>query len=140
MNYTDYLGNCIAVGDSIVYPTCSGSSAADLNQGVVTEIIPITPEDPADPKNRRGSIPGDAAKPYVRRLIPGRWDPGAAHPMNKIGRVYGDFVRDDSKAYMLRVRRTREGSTQSAIFDPNRVVSLKNVDRVVVITSLVPSS
>jgi hypothetical protein len=132
MIYTDYLGNSIWKGDYIVYPTATGSSAADMNFAVVEDVVPITPEKPEDPTCRRGSIPGDERKahpPY--RTIPGKW---VKRPDLQNG--YGDFLRDDSKAYQLRVRKLRDHDSGRAISNPSRIITLKNVDRVVVVTRI----
>jgi hypothetical protein len=114
--YTDYLGNSVAVGDTIVYPKCSGSSSADLNMAVIAEILPIIPRDPSDPACRSGYLWSD------RKL---RYPP------------YRAILRGDlSKAYILKVKRTRDGSGNYKIWT-DRLVTLSNVDRIVVVTSVI---
>lgn len=132
MNYTDYLDNPIHVGDTITWPTCSGSSSADLNMGVVQEIREIIPNNPGDLTDRGGYLHEDRLKEHPpHRDIPGRWVK-APHLQNG----YGDYLRDDSKAYMLRVEKTRDGCDGRKV-EKYKAVTLKNVDRVVVVTSLV---
>lgn len=138
-NYTDYLGQPVHVGDLITYPTCSGSSAANLNLGVILEIDDIIPDDPNDLKNFHGSLHKDRNKAYPpRRRITGRWQkvPGSPLPGGQ------DALRDDSKAYQLVVRRLREGYggwriwTRAKADERLRKVTVKNVDRIVVVSRL----
>lgn len=130
--FTDYLDNPIHVGDTITWPTCSGSSAADLNMGVVKEIREIIPYNPSDPADRLGYLHEDRLQEHpTARMIAGRWVT-APHLQNG----YGDYLRDDSKAYMLRVEKHRGGADGRTV-EKNKMVTLKNVDRVVVVTSLV---
>lgn len=121
-NYTDYLGNPVRVGDTIVYPVQQGSSAANLTMGEVIAIDDLIPEDPSNPYCCDGYLHRDRNQQYPpTRRIAGTWD-----------RDQRKFLRDDSKAYMLKVRRDpkREGG--------NKQVTLKNVDRIVVVTGLLP--
>lgn len=41
--YTDYFGQPLAPGDTIVYPVQRGSSAATLNEGVIEAFINLIP-------------------------------------------------------------------------------------------------
>lgn len=119
-HYTDYLGNPVSVGDTIVYPVQQGSSAANLSMGEVLAIDDIIPRDPSDPYCCVGYLHRDLNKQYPpRRDIAGRWD-----------RDERRFLRLDDKAYMLQVRRLDS--------DGNKKVHIKNVDRVVVVTRLLP--
>lgn len=138
MTYTDYLGNPIAVGDTIVYPTCSGSTAADLNLGQVTEILDLIPKNPSDPKDTKAYLQADLKKQYQpNRWIATRFIPDDPQPTdsNKWYRK-GTSVRDDSKAYVLRVRKLRSGYNSQYI-EQDRASMVKNVDRVVVVTGRV---
>lgn len=128
--YTDYLGNPINVGDVIVYPIKSGSSAADLNTAIIVAIDDLIPVNPQDPTSSRAYAIKDRRKADpAARHIPMRWT-------YTINAPYGDAVRDDSKAYMLTVQRIREGASGHVVANPQRKVTLTNVDRVVVVSSL----
>lgn len=127
--YTDYLDNPISVGDIVVYPRQRGSSAADLNTAVVVAIDDIIPNNPSDPKDCSGQLHKDRRQkspPY--RTIISRLLQNGAHA--------NDYERDDSKAYMLSVKRIRDGSRSGTVYNPERITTLKNVDRVIVVTSL----
>lgn len=129
--YTDYLGNPINVGDVIVYPIKSGSSAADLNTALVIAIDDLIPVNPHDPTSTRAYARKDRAKADPpSRSIPKRWVYG------KSTGSYGDAHRDDSKAYMLTIQRLREGASGHVVGHPQRKITLTNVDRVVVVSSL----
>lgn len=138
MTYTDFLGNPIAVGDMIVYPACSGSTAADLNLGQVTEILDLIPKNPSDPNDTKAYLQIDLNKqnPPSRRIctrfIPDDPQPADAHRWYR----KGTSERDDSKAYVLRVRKIRSGYTSEYI-EQDRASMVKNVDRVVVVTGRV---
>lgn len=119
-HYTDYLGNSVHVGDTIVYPVQQGSSAANLSMGEILAIDDIIPRDPSDPHCCDGYLHRDRNQQYPpTRRIAGRWD-----------RDERALVRLDDKAYMLQVRRLDS--------DGNKKVHIKNVDRVVVVTGLLP--
>jgi hypothetical protein len=121
-NYTDYLGNPVSVGDTIIYPVQQGSSAANLAAGEVIAIEDIIPRDPSDPYCTEGHLHRDRNQQYP--------------PMRRIAGVWDDrqlkMRRRDDKAYMLKVRRDPEWQ------GGNKQVTLKNVDRVVVVTRLLP--
>lgn len=118
-NYTDYLGNPVHVGDTIVYPVQQGSSAANLTTGEIVAIDEIVPDEPWNPHCTTGQLHRDRNQQYPpTRSIAARWDRDACK-----------LYRLDDKAYMLKVRRHDS--------DGNKQVTLKNVDRVVVVSSLV---
>lgn len=138
MTYTDYLGNPIAVGDKIVYPTQVGSSAANMNLAEVVEILDLIPNNPSDPDDASAQLATDARKAYSpRRLIATKFIPDDPQPANA-GKWYrtGTFVRDDSKAYVLRIKKLRDAYSSQRIQE-NRINMLKNVDRVIVVTGMV---
>jgi hypothetical protein len=118
----------------ITYPICSGSSAADLNLGVILTIEDIIPNNPSYHKDFNGHTERDRKKAYASpRRIAGRWQPD---PNSKLPHG-GDFQRDDSKAFICTVRRVWEGYGGWRIWRPEyalRKVSVKNVDRIVVVT------
>lgn len=142
--YTDYLGTPVHVGDVITYPICSGSSAADLNLGVVLAIDDLIPNKPGDPKDRSAYLHRDRNKQSPpRREIPGRWKVHARADMRTDLPSGGDFFRDDSKAYMLQIRRVWEGYAGWKLWRPEdalRKVSVKNVDRIVVVTDKIDAA
>ncbi len=116
--YTDYLGNPVQVGDLVAYPMCTGSAAADTNLAVIEEIVPIHPLDPSDPNCRRGYTKADLLKCDC-----------------------GDYVlprtfKTHDKAYTVKVTRRRSGAYDHPIAG-NLRVTLKNVDRMIVVSSLV---
>lgn len=131
MPYTDYLDNPIAKGDVIVYPTASGSSSAELNTARVVDVVPIYPVDPNDETCRRGFTQEDLDKgrDYGGRDIVGKWVKRADLQSGS-----GDYLRDDSKAYLLRV--VKLNRSKSIWIHSERTVLLKNVDRVVVVSKL----
>lgn len=117
-NYTDYFGNPVRVGDTIIYPIQRHSTAADLSMGEVIAIDDIIPRDPSDPYCCDGYLYRDRDKQFPpERRIAGVWD-----------RDQRKWFRCDDKAYILQVRRI--GS------EGNKKVYVKNVDRVVVVTEL----
>lgn len=138
MIYTDFIGNPIAVGDTIVYPTCSGSSSAEMNMAVVEEILDLTPHRPQDLSKFSAYLQSDLRKAHPpQRTIATRFIADDPQPAGQ-SRWFraGKYERDDSKAYALRVRKTRDGYKKS--WSPqDRLVMLKNVERVVVVTGMV---
>lgn len=138
MTYTDYLGNPITVGDTIAYPTCSGSSSAWINLGYVAEILDLIPHNPSDLEDCTAYLQDDLKKAHPpRRLIATRFIPDDPQPPTA-SKWYrkGINERDDSKAYVLRIRKLRD-DLGSAWNQQDRLVMLKNVDRVIVVTGMV---
>lgn len=138
MTYTDYLGNPIAVGDKIVYPTQVGSSAANMNLAEVVEILDLIPKSPGDLSDSSAYLQLDLKKAYPPdRKITTKFIPDDPQPAdgNK-WYLTGEHRRDDSKAYILRIKKLRE-SYSSAWLQQDRIVMLKNVDRVIVVTGMV---
>ena len=135
MTYTDYLGNPIAVGDIIAYPTCTGSSSADMNLAVVTEILDLIPNYPNDLTKNTAYLQSDLKKqPPPRRHITNRFIPDDPQPANgSKWFLQGTYERDDSKAYVLRVRKLRDGYA-NRYRQQDRAVILKNVERAIVVT------
>lgn len=126
--YTDFLHNPVKVGDLIVYPTCSGSSSADMNLARVTDIIPVIPYHPEDPANRDGRTEYDWARDekgqYApTRLIAGRWDAESEK-----------CLRDDCKSFLIKATRLRAGYASYRGDEPSDV-RITNVERVVVVES-----
>lgn len=133
--YTDFLDNPIAVGDTIIYPIASGSSAASTERTIVTEIIALIP-DPLSPVVkphdfiREDQIHGPTrTRYYVRGMFVdmhgnacGSRDPGATwQPLA-------------DKAFVLRCRKEYKDWRGKDIV---RNHFLKNTHNVVVVTSLV---
>lgn len=120
--YTDYLGTPVKVGDTIVYPVASGSSSATLTTAVVEAIDDIVLDNPSDPTDRQGYLHKDRHDKWpTTRTVAGKY-------------IDGKYVRDDSKAYMLKVKRIADGGRP---VDSHRSVTIRNVDRIVVVTTLV---
>jgi hypothetical protein len=127
MNFTDYLGNPVHVGDIIVYPYTVGSSSAALNTAVIESIDDIIPDNPSDPYCTTGRLHKDRSEkwPTPRNIVGSSYDPDAVHPgfPSRTGR----YRRNDAKAYMVKVKKS----------DTGKSVTLKNIDRIVVVSSLV---
>lgn len=127
--YTDYLGTPVKVGDTIVYPVASGSSSATLTIAVIEAIDDIVLNNPSDPTDRSGYLHKERHdRRPTTRIVAGK--------RVADGTKWGKYVRDDSKAYMLKARRIADGSR---LVDSHRSVTLKNVDRIVVVTPMVKS-
>lgn len=131
-NNTDYLGNPVGIGDIFVYPTQTGSSAADMNMARVTAIDEIVGFDPNDPTARDGYLHCDRNQEYPpRRTVPAKWIPD---PLTS-GHT-SIVVRDDSKCYRIRAKRLRMTAEGYRIYNPDRTITIRNVDRIVVVSSL----
>lgn len=141
--FLDMLGNPINVGDTVVYPAAAGSSAAQLHTAVVTEIVPISPKDPLDPScafgyTSTGTGIDSTRRSLVRRQVPGTDVIETAHT-GITGYAYTSrryqFEYDPDRLFLLRVRRVKKGLSDPAGKERPGVM-LKNIDRVVVVTSL----
>lgn len=127
ITFTDYLGRPIEPGDIIVYPTAVGSSSADLNMARIEVVDPLVPS----PTGHGHCYESMAHKQHATRALPIKWT-----------KKDGEHVRevDHSKAYGLKVKKLKQGSStfgESSYENADRLFNLRNVDRVVVVTSLV---
>lgn len=131
--FTDYLGNPIAVGDIIIYPTAAGSSSADMNVAVVKEIDPIVEE-----LGRPGSYcyesmrhkPGHATVSFPMKTVPNPEEGGQPRTI---------LVPAPERAYGLKVRKLKDGTRDFGAYsyeNPERLFTIRNVDRVTVVTRL----
>lgn len=131
--YTDYVGNPIKVGDRVVYPVKSGSSAATMVLAKVVDIVDIHPEDPSDLENRGGYTDDDIKNGrYPRgrtRTIPARWLPNPEHPNGPVG----IHQRADDKAYILKVQRLQDGWGRWMRVKKDKITTVHNVTNVVVV-------
>lgn len=127
--FTDYLGQPLAVGDIVVYPVSRGSSC-DLAMGRIEVMDEIIPDNPHDPLCWTGILYKDRLRlDAPKRGIPVRYE--AAH-----GRSLGHYVRDDSKAYIASVRPLRQDARNVYVVH-DRAVRILKVDRFVKVTSIV---
>lgn len=136
MTYTDYVGNPIAAGDFICYGVKSGSSAVNMVLAKVHEVVPIHPIEPNNPDNTKGFTADDIAKgkaDYAARRIASRWVRDGDKPV-------GLRVRDDSKAYLLKVKRLKDGWGDwyrgwgdRPLVDSDKITTIHNVTNVVVV-------
>lgn len=129
--YTDYVGNPIAAGDHVCYGVKSGSSAVSMTLARVKEVVPIHPLDPSDPHNCKGHTDADIAKgkdEWDARYIASR----AEKDPSTGGRTW-NHLRDDSKAYILKVQRLRDGFGGWMIVDTDKVTTIHNITNVVVV-------
>ena len=110
--YTDALGNPIQPGDKIIYPTASGSSSATLLRAEVLEVEPLVRK----PNGTGFCRQSQEFEPY----------PTTYYVRSK-AKFSDPYDPDLEKAYVLRVQREGE----------KRKLLVKNVNQVVVITSLV---
>lgn len=112
--YTDMLGNPIAVGDVIVYPMQYRSTAATMHMAVVTHIYPVVP---VHENAVVGWWPKDLARPEEARVP----KPMVTHVVD------GKKVYDPSKAYLIHGHK----------YGTEDYMYLRNVDRCVVVTDLI---
>lgn len=130
--FTDYLGNPINDGDVIVYPTAAGSSSADMNVAVVKEIDPIVEELGSPSLYCYASMrtkANHATVPFPTNNVEND-DPNG--PKWK-------RVPAPERAYGLKVRKLKDGRREFgklSFENPERIFTLRNVDRVTVVTSL----
>lgn len=114
--FLDYLGQEVHVGDTVIYPTSSGSSSASMNKGIILAIDPLVRD-------------GDrAAYRYSQRFKPphGRgmyrwpivWDKDAK-----------DWIDDNERAYVVQVKKHPDRWSR----EPKKVW-LKNVQEMTVVT------
>lgn len=138
MSFTDYLDNPISVGDLIIYPTAQGSSSADMNLARVIEVDPLV-KGQGESGRTDWHFASNLHKPPSKRPYSGERYPTRYFPTPDDS---WHTEPDPAKAYRLIVKRIRDGQkslqrTNSAYDDPDRLVYLKNVDRVTVVTGLV---
>jgi hypothetical protein len=124
--FTDMLGNPIAPGDTIAYPVCSGSSSASIQFAVVQVVDEIVREgNETFLHSQRHRLD----RPHVS--YPGR-NVQVKDPSEKRGWRW-EFKPDPSRAFVLSVCKVgKPGDTPA-----DRKVRISNVDRVIVIDSLV---
>lgn len=125
--FTDYLGNPINAGDTVVYPTASGSSSATMNLAVVDSIDPIieSPDGRGHIHESQLSKPDPTTVSYPTR----RWHEDGEWKSERLPHL----------AYRIAVKKLRDGTrTWGALKDenPERRFYVTNIDRVVVVTSL----
>lgn len=126
--FLDYIGNPISPGDIIVYPTAVGSLSADMNMARVEVIDPIVPDPSGNGRFCYDSMkfkPSHATVPFPTKL--------GARNSN------GQYASVDApeRAYGLKVKKLYEGRWRygrSGYDNPDRMFTLRNVDRVVVVT------
>jgi hypothetical protein len=109
--FTDYLDNPVNEGDVFVYPVQVGSSSANMNMGRVVTIDPIVPS----PQH-----PG--------------WFCYRSLQLTEHENVC--MPEDESKAYRIHFKKLRDGTDEVGY---NRIFYIRNVDRVVVVNSLLAS-
>lgn len=131
--YTDYVGNPIKVGDRVVYPVKTGSSAANLVLARVVDIIDIHPENPSDLEHDLGFTDEDIrqgkTKSWEARKIASRWIAKPGHPNGPVG----DRQRADDKAYILKVQRLQDGWGGWMRVNTDKITTVHNVSNVVVV-------
>lgn len=125
--FLDYLGQPIREGDIIVYPTAVGSSSADLNMARVEVIDPIVP-DPSGHGYCYESMKNKAKHATVSfpRSI-------EYHDGKRIEH------REPWRAYGLKIKKLYEGRSRfgkHSFDNADRLFTLRNVDRVVVVTDI----
>lgn len=128
--FTDYLGNEVHAGDVIAYPTASGSSSADLNMGRIMSIDPLV----KDPRSSglycyesMRNKPNHATFHFPRRWVRDTITDEEVH------------VPDPEKAYAVKIQKIREGRQdygRASWENPDRLFTIRNVDRIVVVTNL----
>jgi hypothetical protein len=121
--FTDYLGNPIKPGDIIVYPTAVGSSSADMNMARVEVVDPLV----LSPTGHGYCYQSMVNKQHATRQL----------PKKEVRAEDGTRVWVDSpeKAYGLKIKKLKHG--RLTYEESDRLFNLRNVDRVVVVTSLV---
>lgn len=127
---TDFLGNEIHVGDIIAYPSQQGSSAAKMK---LAEVVTIDKIRDTGKDGRAGFLESQRHKDPGRRGyydIPSTWVP-APGPFGL------ERVPDWSKAYVVKVKKIiTDGYDARHNQGHGRPVQIKNVDRIVIVTSV----
>jgi len=123
--YEDALGNPISAGDKIVYATAQGSSSPELQRAIVENVDPVV-KDP---------ITGE--KKYEGQKKPRYGGYSVNYPMRKqfFGPAWHNYKLVDHPPWMYRLQVRRCNDDWS--FDGDRLTTIHNVDRVIVITRLV---
>lgn len=139
--YLDLLDNPVAVGDIIAYPAASGSSAAQMHQAVITELIPIYPNAPGlfRGRTRTGTKLDNIDRPLFSRHTDAYTETTRRDYQTGIDKIVRNYERepDPARAYILRVKRYDQSSLPNHYQKPRPGVIVRNVDRIIVITSLV---
>lgn len=124
--YTDAFGNPLKPGDLVAYPVCLNSSGSQLKLSEIVwieDLVKMYPNDPTDDRGYR----------YSQRLL----KPTSRVAYHLVGKMDGiNFIPDESKMFVMRVRRIRDGYLQDAD-DINTEVLIKKVDRVIRVTDMV---
>jgi hypothetical protein len=127
MTFTDFVGNPIEDGDYVVYSVKRGSSGVEAVLAKVVEVVEIIPSNPNDAADRYGQTLADR-KTNNHRQIPGKW---VTAPHLQGG--YGDYLRDDSKAYVLKVNRLKDSTSGLYVVDTDKIVTIHNVANCIVV-------
>jgi hypothetical protein len=126
--HTDYLDNPIKRGDVVIYPTAWGSSAADMNIGIVDTLDPIVTGLARQWDGSYRTMTTLQSYLQANKKDPTKY----SIPKKRVERQGGgyDFVEDESKAYILRIYKL-DASWNSKPSGKSTI--LKNVDRVTVV-------
>lgn len=128
--FVDYFGRPISTGDTIVYPTCSGSGSAELAEAVVEEVVAlVTP-----PGNWLSTGPYSCV-PLVREDQLNRSNPTEYLPNTQDWRR-GEI--DFKRAYVLIVRSNSGYSDRADDGYSKRKHIIKNVSNVIISPKLRP--
>ena len=137
MTYTDYLGQPINVGDTVLVPIASSRSSAAMTKNLVVEIIPLVNKNNAGGTSwvhgshvRQDQLHTGSPAGY---FVPSAFLDSKGRKADR-NDPNGRYVYDESKAYVMRCLRTETNYSGDEV---ERKCFVKNTMNAVVITTLV---
>jgi hypothetical protein len=128
--FTDFLNNPVNVGDVVIYPQSQGSSSAHIQTGRIVAMDEIIKASNGDvflhsKRHKRGEYTGLR---YPTKTVPAVPDPQTWQDY--------DQVDDPTKAYHAKVQKIAKDVRTGGWKEDGKPVTIRNVDRLTVVTSL----